>query len=72
MSDPAKTFPLDFTEEEANLLLQLLDIAVKSKGLEVVRAVTHLEIKIRQGAKALIPTITLDELKSKQSEAQGK
>ena len=37
---------IEFTEEEVNALVQLLDIAVKSAGLNVTQAVTLLMTKI--------------------------
>ena len=37
---------IEFTEEEVNALAQLLDIAVKSAGLNVTQAVTLLMAKI--------------------------
>ena len=37
---------IEFTEEEVNALVRLLDIAVKSAGLNVTQAVTLLMAKI--------------------------
>ena len=42
---------LDLSNQEANALLQLIDLAVKSRGLEVAEAGVVLANRIREAAK---------------------
>ena len=42
-------------ENEANVLLQLIDIAVKAQGLQVAEAGSFLATKIRQQAQSQLP-----------------
>ena len=42
-------------ENEANALLQLIDVAVKSQGLQVAEAGSFLATKIQEQAKAQLP-----------------
>lgn len=46
---------LTLQENEANALLQLIDVAVKSQGLQVAEAGSFLATKISEQAKAQIP-----------------
>jgi hypothetical protein len=41
---------IEFTDEELNALLQLIDIAIKSQGLNVAQAGVILADKIRESA----------------------
>lgn len=49
-------------ENEANALLQLIDVAVKSQGLQVAEAGSFLATKIREQAKAQLPEEGTPEL----------
>jgi len=42
-------------ENEANVLLQLIDIAVKAQGLQVAEAGSFLATKIREQAQTQLP-----------------
>lgn len=42
-------------ENEANVLLQLIDIAVKSQGLQVAEAGSFIATKIQEQAKSQLP-----------------
>ena len=46
---------MTFSEQEANVLLQLIDIAIKSQGLQVAEAGSFLATKIREEAQAQLP-----------------
>lgn len=46
---------LTLQENEANALLQLIDVAVKSQGLQVAEAGSFLATKIQEQAKAQLP-----------------
>ena len=46
---------ITFSEQEANVLLQLIDIAVKAQGLQVAEAGSFLATKIREEAQAQLP-----------------
>lgn len=48
-----KKIKLELTEQEANALIQILDISVKAKGLEVANNALVLNAKIQQAAKDL-------------------
>ena len=41
---------IDFTDQELNALIQLLDIATKAQGLNVAEAAVVLASKVRQAA----------------------
>tara|TARA_R110000744_G_scaffold308295_3_gene416341 strand:+ start:2713 stop:2928 length:216 start_codon:yes stop_codon:yes gene_type:complete len=41
---------IEFTEEELNALIQLIDIAIKSQGLNVAQAGVILADKVREAA----------------------
>jgi len=51
---------IEFTEEEVNALVQLLDIAVKSAGLNVTQAVTLLMAKINPPPEAARPSVVTE------------
>ncbi len=42
-------------ENEANVLLQLIDVAVKSQGLQVAEAASFIATKIQEQAKSQLP-----------------
>lgn len=48
-------------ENEANALLQLIDVAVKSQGLQVAEAGSFLATKIQEQAKAQMPQEEAEE-----------
>lgn len=50
MSEPTKTFPVEFNPQEAQALLMLLHLAVKSAGLEGSHAANavHFQTKINK------------------------
>lgn len=41
---------IEFTQEEANALIQIIDIATKAAGLNVAQAAAHLAGKIQAAA----------------------
>ena len=43
---------ISFTEQEANALIQLLDVAVKSNGLQSAGDALQLAVKLQQAFKA--------------------
>ena len=43
---------VEFTEKEATVLMNLIDIAVKSAGLQAAEAALHFSKKIQDAAKA--------------------
>lgn len=43
---------IDLTDQEASVLLTIIDIAVKAKGMEAAEAGLHLTRKIQEAAKA--------------------
>jgi hypothetical protein len=43
---------VEFTENEATVLMNLIDIAVKSAGLPAAEAALHFSKKIQEAAKA--------------------
>lgn len=47
---------LSLTEQEGNALIQLLDIAVKSQGLNVAEAGVILVKKVQESFKPVTPT----------------
>jgi len=53
-------------ENEANVLLQLIDIAVKAQGLQVAEAGSFLAGKIRQQAQAQLPQPEAQEEEAKE------
>lgn len=56
MNTPAPTFSVTFTPEQGTALLQLIDIAVKSGGLNVASAAVVLSDMIQAAHKAsLVP-----------------
>lgn len=48
-------------ENEANILLQLIDIAVKSQGLQVAEAGSFIATKIQEQAKSQLPQVEAPE-----------
>ena len=46
---------LSLQENEVNALLQLIDIAVKSRGLEIAEAATIIANKVQDQAKEQLP-----------------
>jgi hypothetical protein len=46
-------FSVEFTREEANHLLQLLDYAVQAKGLQVAEAAVYFHRKMQESANKL-------------------
>ena len=56
---------LTLQENEANILLQLIDIAVKSQGLQVAEAGAFLATKIREQSQ---PQMAQPELKDEPEE----
>ena len=56
-------------ENEANALLQLIDVAVKSQGLQVAEAGSFLATKIQEQAKAQLPAP--EAPKAPETEEQG-
>ena len=58
-------------ENEANALLQLIDVAVKSQGLQVAEAGSFLATKIQEQAKAQLPDPEASELAPVSEEKEG-
>ena len=48
---------IDFSEDELNALMQLLDIAVKAQGLNVAEAAVDLSQKVRRAAAGPPPEV---------------
>ena len=46
---------ISFSEQEANALLQIIDAAIKSQGLQIAEAGSFLAAKIQEQAKAQLP-----------------
>ena len=46
---------ISFSEQEANVLLQIIDAAIKSQGLQIAEAGSFLAAKIQEQAKAQLP-----------------
>lgn len=55
---PEKTFAVEFTEKEADLLISLLDAAVKSGGLSVANNALVFVNRLQKAfqAKSVLPT----------------
>ena len=49
---------IEFTQEEANALLTLIDLAVKAGGLNVAQAAAHLAGKIQAAAQPVTEETT--------------
>ncbi len=49
---------IEFTNQEAESLIGLLDIAVKAGGLQVAQHAIPLAVKVQQALDALEPAIT--------------
>jgi len=60
---------LTLQENEANALLQLIDVAVKSQGLQVAEAGSFLATKIQEQAKAQLPSPEAPEAPETEEEA---
>lgn len=46
---------ISLQENEANALLQIIDVAVKAQGLQIAEAGSFLAAKIQEQAKAQLP-----------------
>lgn len=46
---------ISLQENEANALLQIIDVAVKAQGLQIAEAGSFLATKIQEQAKAQLP-----------------
>ena len=62
---------MTFSEQEANVLLQLIDIAIKAQGLQVAEAGSFLATKIREEAQAQLPKPESEEAEGSEAEADS-
>ena len=61
---------LSLQENEANVLLQLIDIAVKAQGLQVAEAGSFLATKIEEQAKEQTKEQTKEQIAPQEEEGQ--
>lgn len=61
---------LTLQENEANVLLQLIDVAVKAQGLQVAEAASFLATKIREQAQAQLPKPEGEETETESETAE--
>ena len=61
---------MTFSEQEANVLLQLIDIAIKAQGLQVAEAGSFLATKIREEAQAQLPKAAPEEAEGSEVESE--
>ena len=47
-------------ENEANALLQIIDVAVKAQGLQIAEAGSFLATKIQEQAKSQLPQVEVE------------
>ena len=56
---------ITFTTQEANAILQLLDIAVKTQGMQVAEAALHLTKKVEEAFKEEVEEVEVEEKEDK-------